>query len=92
MVAKPPPPSRQAAATLAKFPAGTRKKVADDGVALLPAYPELQLQSAGEMEAACDTAAGSHPVQAEFPVPALYVPPKHCVHVPPFGPVNPALH
>jgi len=30
--------------------------------------------------------------QPEFPVPDLYVPPKHCVHVPPSGPFDPALH
>ena len=29
--------------------------------------------------------------QPEFPVPDLYVPPKHCVHVPPSGPLDPAL-
>jgi len=92
MVAKPPPPSRQAAATLAKSPAGTWKKVADDGVALLPAYPELQLQSAGDMEASCDTAATSHAVQPCAPGASLYVFGGQAVHCPPFGPVNPVLH
>jgi len=91
MVAKPPPPCRQAAATLAKSPAGTWKKVADDGVALLPVYPELQLQSAGDMEAACDTAAASHAVQPCDPGASLYVFAEQAVHCPPFGPVNPLL-
>jgi len=31
------------------------------------------------------------PTQPEFPVPDLYVPAKHCVHVPPSGPLDPAL-
>ena len=30
--------------------------------------------------------------QSEEPVSALYEPPKHCVHVPPSGPLDPALH
>ena len=30
--------------------------------------------------------------QPEFPVPDLYVPPEHCAHVPPLGPMKPALH
>ena len=30
--------------------------------------------------------------QAPGPDPALYVPPVHCEHVPPFPPVYPALH
>jgi len=32
------------------------------------------------------------PTQGEFPLPDLYVPAKHCVHVSPFTPVYPALH
>ena len=40
---------------------------------------------AGESEFA------GQPTQPEFPVPDLYVPPKHCVHVPPLGPFHPAL-
>jgi len=40
---------------------------------------------AGELESA------GQPTQPELPVPNLYVPPKHCVHVPPSGPLDPAL-
>jgi len=40
---------------------------------------------AGELESA------GQPTQGEFPVSDLYVPPKHCVHVPPLGPLDPAL-
>jgi hypothetical protein len=41
---------------------------------------------AGEIEFA------GQPKQPEFPVPDLYVSLKHCVHVPPLGPLDPALH
>jgi len=91
MVAKPPPPCRQAATTLSKFPAGTWKKVADVAVALLPAKPALQLQSAGDMEADCETAAGSHAVQPSAPVVALNVFGGQAVQGPPFCPENPVL-
>ena len=31
------------------------------------------------------------PIQVVVPGDDLYVPPEHCVHVPPLGPVDPAL-
>jgi len=52
----------------------------------------LQIQAVTVVLPAGESEFVGQPKQPEFPVPALYVPPKHCVHVPPSGPFHPALH
>jgi hypothetical protein len=49
-------------------------------------YEKRQHKPAGDTELA------GHAVHAAGPVASLYFPASHAVHVPPFGPVNPALH
>ena len=49
-------------------------------------YEKRQHKPAGDTELA------GHAVHAAGPVASLYLPASHAVHVPPLGPVYPALH
>jgi len=77
-----------------KFPGG--RVFAGHCIQVIPSIsndsPASQLQLISAVLATGDRVFCGHSIQPEFPISDLYVPPKHCEHVLPFAPVNPALH